>query len=186
VFLTLGITDESKGQQLIQTIAAHMGGQLFSELLLRRPHDGHTIYHLGNPLVFLKPGYVISHQQLILGSDVSLLQHMLDASTGKAHALSDTNAYQDIRKHLRIKGGSITFIDVAIALEKIRDAWLRLGGLMQALTRSGPGVPAVGPISGDPWALLELLRPVRYIGAASQAEAHGVRTEMFVVLEDLK
>jgi hypothetical protein len=186
VFLTLGITDESKGQQLIQTIGAHAGGPLFSELLERLPHAGHTIYHLRNPLLFIKPGYVISRQQLILGSDVNLLQHMLDASTGKTQALSDTNAYREVRKHFRIKGGSITFIDVSMAVEKAQEAWARLGGLIQALTHTAPGDPAVGSMSADPWALLEILRPVRYIGVASQAEAQGVRTEAFVVVEDLK
>jgi hypothetical protein len=39
---------------------------------------------------------------------------------------------------------------------------------------------------GDPWALLELPRPVRYVGMASQAEAQGVRTEAFVAIADLR
>jgi Protein of unknown function (DUF3352) len=186
VFLTFGITDEARGQQLIQRVGAHVGGPRFTEFLLRQPHDGHTIYYLGNPLLLVKPGYVISRQQLVLGSDVSLLQHMLDALTGKTQALSDTNAYQDMRKHFRTKGGSITFIDVTTAVEKIQDAWLRFGGLLQALTPTVGAAPSVGSMAGDPWVFLEMLRPVRYIGAASQAETQGVRTEVFVVLEDLQ
>jgi hypothetical protein len=38
---------------------------------------------------------------------------------------------------------------------------------------------------GDPWALLEMLRPIRYIGVVSQAEAQGVRSETFVAIQDL-
>jgi hypothetical protein len=186
VFLTLGLTDESKGQQLIQSIGAHAGGRLFSDSLQRRPHDGQTIYYLGNPLLFVKPGYVISHQQLVLGSDVSLLQHMLDAASGKTNTLSDTNAYQDVRRHFRIKGGSITFVDVGTAVEKARETWLRLGVLTQALTRLHPGAPAAGSMQGDLWALVEILRPIRYIGVASQAEAQGLRTEAFVAIQDLR
>ena len=186
VFLTLGLTDESRGQQLIQTIVAHAGGPLFLAFLQRQLHDGHSIYYLGHPLLFVNPGYVISRQQLILGSDVSLLQHMLDAATGKTNTLTDTDAYRDIRKHFRIKGGSITFVDVNTGVENVRDAWLRLGGFIQALMRLDTGARAVGSMQGDPWALLELFRPIRYIGMASQAEAQGVRTEAFVAIEDLR
>src|SRR5919112_465871 len=103
--------------------------------LQRRLHDGQTIYYLSNPMFFPNPGYVISRQQLILGSDVSLLQHILDAAAGKTALLTDTNAYRDVRRHFRITGGSITFIDVSTAVEKIRDTWLRLGPLIRALTR---------------------------------------------------
>jgi hypothetical protein len=39
---------------------------------------------------------------------------------------------------------------------------------------------------GEPWVLVELLRPIRYIGVASQAEAQGIRTEAFVAIQDLK
>jgi Protein of unknown function (DUF3352) len=186
MFLTLGLTDESKGQRLIQTIVTHAGGPLVSGFLQRLPHNGHLIHYLGNPLLFVKPGYVISRQQLILGSDVSLLQHMLDAAAGKAKTLTDSTAYQDVRKHLRIKGGSITFVDVPMALEKGRDAWMRFGGVIQALTRVGPEAPAVGSMHADPWALLELLRPIRYLGMASQAETQGVRAEAFVAIQDLR
>jgi hypothetical protein len=63
---------------------------------------------------------------------------------------------------------------------------LRLGGFIQALMRLVTGAPTVGSMQGDPWALLELLRPIRYIGMASQAEAQGVRTEAFVAIEDLR
>jgi hypothetical protein len=63
---------------------------------------------------------------------------------------------------------------------------LQLGGLMQALTHPDPGAPSMGSIPGDPWALLEILRPIHYIGVASQAEAQGVKTEAFVTFEDLK
>jgi len=186
VFLTLGLTDESKGQQLIQAIMAHAGGPLLLESLQRQLHDGHTIYYLGNPLLFVTPGYVISRHQLILGSDLSLLQHMLDAATGKTKTLTDTNAYQDIRKHFRIQGGSITFVDVSTSVESAQEAWLRLGGLIRALTRLDTGASSVGSMQGDPWVLLEMLRPIRYIGMASQAEAQGVRTEAFVTIQDLK
>jgi hypothetical protein len=186
VFLTLGVTDESKAQQLLQTIGTHAGGPMFSTFLQRLPHNGHTIYYLNNPLFFVKPGYMISRQQLILGSDVRLLQHMLDAATGKTKALSETNAYQALRKHFHIKGGSITFIDVTTAVGEAREAWLQLGGLVQALTHPDPGAPSMGSIPGDPWALLEILRPIHYIGVASQAEAQGVKTEAFVTFEDLK
>ena len=65
-------------------------------------------------------------------------------------------------------------------------AWLRLGGFIQALTRLDTGAPDVGSTHGDPWALLELLRPVRYVGMASQAEAQGVRTEAFVAIAELR
>jgi hypothetical protein len=185
VFLTLGLTDESKGQHLIQAIMTHAGGPPLLESLRRQFHDGHTIYYLGHPLLFVNPGYVISHQQLILGSDVSLLQHMLDAATGKAKTLTDTNGYQDIRKHFRLKGGSITFIDVSTSVERAQEAWLRIGGLIQALRQRDPETSPVGSMPGDPWALLELLRPIRYIGMASQAEAQGVRSEAFVTIQDL-
>ena len=36
----------------------------------------------------------------------------------------------------------------------------------------------------DPGALVELLRPLRFIGVASQAEPQGVRTEAFVAIQD--
>jgi hypothetical protein len=185
VFLTLGLSDESKGQQLIQTIGTHAGGPLFAEFLRRQLHDGHTIYYLGNPLLFVKPGYVISRRQLILGSDVALLQHMLDAAAGKAHTLSDTNAYQDIRKHFRTTGGSITFVDVGTTIEKVRETWLRFGVLIQTLAQLNPGDRIAGAIRGDPWTLMEMLRPIRYIGVASQAEAQGMRIEAFVAIRDL-
>jgi hypothetical protein len=32
---------------------------------------------------------------------------------------------------------------------------------------------------------LEVLRPIRYIGVASQAEAQGVRSEAFMAIQDL-
>ncbi|HSF30551.1 MAG TPA: DUF3352 domain-containing protein [Candidatus Tectomicrobia bacterium] len=184
-FLTLGLTDEAKGQQLIQTIGTKAGGPLFSEFLRRQPHDGHTIHYLGHPLLFVKPAYVISRRQLIVGSDVRLLQHMLDGAAGKTQTLSDTHAYQNVRKHFRITGGSITFVDVGTAVEKALEAWLRFGTLIQALTRANPGGLSAGGIAGDPWALAEMLRPIRYIGVASQAEAQGMRIEAFVAIQDL-
>jgi len=184
VFLTLGLTDEAKGQDLIQTVLAHAGGPLF-ESLQRQSHDGHTIYYLGHPLLFVNPGYVISHQQLILGSDVSLLRHMLDAATGKTKTLTDTTGYQDIRRHFHIQGGSMTFIDVSTSVERMQETWLRLGGLIRALTRLDTGATSVGSMTGDPWTLAEILRPIRYIGVASQAEAHGVRSEAFMAIQDL-
>jgi hypothetical protein len=185
VFLTLGLTDEAKGQHLIQTIMAHAGGPLLLDSLQHQSHDGHTIYSLGHPLLFVNPGYVISHQQLILGSDVSLLRHMLDAASGKTTTLTNTTGYQNIRQHFRIQGGSITFIDVSTSVERTQEAWLRLGGMIQALTRLDTGATSDGPMPGDPWTLLEILRPMRYIGVASQAETQGVRSEAFVTIQDL-
>jgi hypothetical protein len=186
VFLTLGLTDESKGLQLIQTIGAHAGGPVFSAFMQRRPYDGHTIYYLANPMLFPNPGYVISRQQLILGSDVSLLQHMLDGASGKTTTLTDTNTYQDVRKHFRITGGSITFIDVSAAVKEARDKWAPLNVLIRSLTRLDHEVPARRPMPVDPGPLVELLRPIRYIGLASQAETQGVRTEVFVAIQDLQ
>jgi hypothetical protein len=186
VFLTLEITDEPKTQQLLQSIGMHADGSTYAELLQRRAHDGHTIYYLNLPFLFIKPGYVISRQQLILGSDVALLQHMLDAAAGRTPALSETVAYREVHQHFRIKSGSLTFIDVTTASEKLRDTWSRLGFLIRALLPVDPGASIAGPMRGDLSALLELLRPIHYIGAASQAESQGVRTEAFIVLEDLK
>jgi hypothetical protein len=186
VFLTLGITDEAKGQQLLQSIGAHAGGPLYTEFLQRRPHDGHTIYYLDNPFLFVKPGYVISRQQLVLASDVGLLHHMLDAAAGKTPTLFETASYRDVRKHFQVTGESLIFVDVTTASEKARDTWSRLGFLIQALLPLGPEGSGARPVQGDLWALLELLRPIHYIGTASQAESQGVRTEVFIVLEDLK
>jgi uncharacterized protein DUF3352 len=184
VFLTLGLTDEAKAQHLMQTVMAHAGGSLL-ESLQRQSHDGQMIYYLGHPLLFVSPGYVISHQQLILASDVSLLRHMLDAATGKTKTLADTTGYQDIRKHFRLQGGSMTFIDVSTSVERMQETWLRLGGLIRALTRLDTGAASIGSMPGDPWTLLEILRPIRYIGVASQAEAQGVRSEAFIAIQDL-
>jgi Protein of unknown function (DUF3352) len=186
VFLTLGITDEAKVQQLLEAIGTHAGGPLYTEFLRRRPYNGHTIYYLDNPFLFVKPGYVISRQQLILASDVELLQHMLDAAAGKTLALFGTQTYRDLRKHFQVTGGSLTFVDMAMASEKARDTWSRLGFLIQALLPVGPGRPDAAARYANLSALLELLRPIRYIGAASQVESQGVRTEAFIVLEDLK
>jgi hypothetical protein len=186
LFLTLGLTDEAKGLQLIQTIGSHAGGPLFSALLQRRLHDGQTIYYLSNPMFFPNPGYVISRQQLILGSDVSLLQHMLDAASGKTTPLTDTNAYRNVRKHFRITGGSITFVDVDTAVKEVRDMWAPLNVWIRALTRLDQEAPPMGSMPADPGALVELLRPLRFIGVASQAEPHGVRTEAFVAIQDLQ
>jgi Protein of unknown function (DUF3352) len=186
VFLTLGITDEARGQQLLQTLGTHAGGPLYTEFLRRRPYNGHTIYYLDNPFLFLKPGYVISRQQLILASDVELLQHMLDAAAGKTPPLFETPTYRDIRKHLQVTGGSLTFVDVATASENARDTWSRLGFLIQALLPAGPWRSDTAAMQGDLPALLELLRPIRYVGAASQAESQGVRTEAFFALEGFK
>jgi hypothetical protein len=44
----------------------------------------------------------------------------------------------------------------------------------------------MGSMPADPGALVELLRPLRFIGVASQAEPHGVRTEAFVAIQDLQ
>jgi hypothetical protein len=44
----------------------------------------------------------------------------------------------------------------------------------------------MGSMPVDPRALVELLRPIRYIGVASQAEPQGVRTETFMAIQDLR
>jgi Protein of unknown function (DUF3352) len=186
VFLTLGLTDEAKGLQLIETIGAHAGGPLFSAFLQSQLHEGHTIYYVDSPLLFVNPGYVVSHQQLILGSDISLLRHMLDAALGKTTPLTDTTGYQEIRKHFRIAGGSLTFIDVRTAVEKARDMWSPLGVLLRALMRLDQEGRTMQSLPGDLRVLLVLLRPLRYIGVASQAEAQGMRTEAFVAIQDLQ
>jgi len=185
LFVTLGLTDASKGQQLMQTIVAHAGGPSLLEFLRRQSYDGQTITYLGHPLLFVTPGYVISHQQLILGSDVSLLRHMLDTASGKTTPLMDTTGYQATRKHFRIQGGSMTFIDVSASVERIQEAWLRFGGVIRALTQLDSGATSGGSTPGDPWALLEILRPLHYVGVASQAEAQGVRSEAFLAIQDL-
>jgi hypothetical protein len=185
LFLTLGLTDEGKGLQLMQTIGSHAGGPLFSAFMQRRLHGGQTIYYLSNPMLFPNPGYVISRQQLILGSDVSLLQHMLDAASGKTAALTDTDAYQDVRKHFRITGGSITFVDVNTAVKEVRATWAPLNAWIQALTRVNQKTIGMGSMLADPGVLVELLRPIRFIGVASQAEPQGVRTEAFVAIHDV-
>ena len=136
-------------------------------------------------MLFPNPGYVISRQQLILGSDVSLLQHMLDAASGKTTPLTDTNAYQDVRKHFRITGGSMTFVDVNTAVKEVRDMWAPLNAWIRALTRLDQESSAMGSMLADPRALMELLRPIRFIGVASQAESQGVRTEAFVAIQDV-
>ena len=92
-------------------------------------------------MLFPNPGYVISRQQLILGSDVSLLQHMLDAASGKSTPLTETNAYQDVRKHFRITGGSITFVDVNTAVK----ASPRHVGAAQHLDASPDAIRSGGP-----------------------------------------
>jgi hypothetical protein len=185
LFLTLGLTDEAKGLQLMQTIGARAGGPLFSAFLQRRLHDGHTIYYLSNPMLFPNPGYMISRRQLVLGSDVSLLQHMLDAASGKMTPLTETKAYRDVRQRFRITGGSVTFVDVNTAVKEVRHMWVPLNAWLQALTRSDRDAPAVGSTLADPWALAELLRPIPFLGVASQAEPQGVRTEVFVALQDV-
>jgi hypothetical protein len=111
---------------------------------------------------------------------------MLDAASGKTTPLTDTNAYQDVRKHFRITGGSITFVDVNMAVKEVRDMWAPLNVWIRALTRLDQEAPAVGSMPADPGVLLELLRPIRFIGVASQAEPQGVRTEAFVAIQDLQ
>jgi hypothetical protein len=184
LFLTLGLTDEARGLQLLQNIGAHAGGPLFAAFMQQRFHDGHTIHYLSNPMLFPNPGYVISRQQLILGSDVSLLQHMLDAASGKTAPLTQTNAYQDVRKHFRITGGSIAFVDVHTAVQQVRDMWAPLNAWRRTLTRSDRHAPGLQRLLADPAALAELLRPIRFIAVASQADPQGVRTEAFVAIED--
>ncbi len=185
-FLTLGITDEARVNQLIQTIGSHVGGPRFQEFLQRKTHDGHELRYVSNPFLPIKPGYVISHNQLILGSDINLLQHMLDAAEGRTNTLADTNTYQEMRKHVRLKGGTMTFVDVTTALAKVGEWRTRLAFLAQVLTHTSPDSPPAELTHADPWTLLELIRPVHYVGAVSQAEVQGVRTEAFIAFEDLK
>jgi hypothetical protein len=185
-FLTLGITDEARVNQLIQTVGGHVGGPQFPEFLQRKTHNGHEICYLGNLFLPIKPGYVIGHNQLLLGSDSSLLQHMLDAAEGRTNTLADANTYQEMRKHVRLKGGTMTFVDVTTALAKAGEWRTRLAFLAQGLTRTSPSAPPADLAHADPWTLLELIRPVHYVGAVSQAEVQGVRTEVFIAFEDLK
>jgi hypothetical protein len=186
LFLTLGVTDETKAHQLVQRIGDHAGGPFFHAFMQRLPHAGDEILYLGNPLLFIKPGYVVSRKQLIVGSDLSLLQHMLDAAQGRVPTLTDTEAYKDWRKHVRLEGGSITFIDVTTLLGKVKEWWIWLRFLTPMMTRFNLQIPAPGLLSADYGMLLELFRPVRYIGAMSHGEAQGVRTETFIALEDLQ
>lgn len=116
---------------------------------------------------------------------VSLLQHMLDAASGQTAALSDTAAYQDVRKHFRITGGSITFVDVNTAVKEVRATWAPLNAWIRALTQVDQKTIGMGSMLADPGALVELLRPIRFIGVASQAESQGVRTEAFVAIHDV-
>jgi hypothetical protein len=111
---------------------------------------------------------------------------MLDAASGKTAALTDTNAYQDVRKHFRITGGSITFVDVSTAVKEARDRWAPLNVLIRALTQFDQEVSTIESMPVDPGAIVELLRPIRYIGLASQAETQGVRTETFIAIQDLR
>ena len=185
-FLTLGITDEARVNQLIQTVGGHVAGPRFPEFLQRKTYNGHEIRYLSNPFLPIKPGYVIGHNQLILGSDSSLLQHMLDAAEGRTNTLADANTYQEMLKHVRLKGGTMTFVDVTTALAKAGEWRTRLAFLAQGLTRASPSSSPADLAHADPWTLLELIRPVHYVGAVSQAEVQGVRTEVFIAFEDLK
>jgi hypothetical protein len=185
-FLTLGITDEARVNQLIQTVGGHVVGPQFPEFLQRKTHHGHEIRYLGNPFLPIKPGYVIGHNQLILGSDSSLLQHMLDAAEGRTNTLADANTYQEMLKHVRLKGGTMTFVDVTTALAKAGEWRTQLAFLAQGLTRASPSSSPADLAHADPWTLLELIRPVHYVGAVSQAEVQGIRTQAFIAFEDLK
>jgi hypothetical protein len=185
-FLTLGITDEARVNQLIQRIGSHVAGPRFPELLQRKTHDGHELRYVSHPFLPVKPGYVISHDQLTLGSDISLLRHTLDAAEGRARSLADTNTYQEMGKHVHLKGGTVTFVDVTTALAKAGEWRTRLAFLAQQLGGPAPGSPPAELAHADPWTLLELIRPVHYVGSVSQVEAQGVRTEAFIALEDVK
>jgi hypothetical protein len=185
-FLTFGVTDEPRARQLVQTVGGNVAGPLFTQFLQRLPHDGQEILYLGHPLLFIKPGYMVRERQLIVGSDVSVLQHMLDAATGRTRALADTNAFQEMRRHIRLKGGSVTFVDLPMILSRVKEWWARIEALAQVLTRGDQSQLLSGAMTVDPWKWLDLLRPIRYVGAVSQGEAQGIRTEVFIALEDLK
>jgi hypothetical protein len=184
LFLTFGVTEETRARQLIQTVGDNVGGPLFTHFLERRPHAGQEISYVANPLLFIKPGYVVSQHQLIVASDVSLLQQMLDAASGQTPALADTKTFQEMRQHIRLNGGSVTFIDMPMILSRVREWWARISMLAQALARREPGEAPSGLRPADPWMLLDLLRPIRYLGAISQGEARGIRTEAFIALQD--
>jgi hypothetical protein len=185
LFLTFGVTDEVRARQLVQTIGDKVAGPLFTQFLERRLHAGLEILYVENPLFFMKPGYVVSQQQLIVGSDVSLLQQMLDVAAGRTRALVDTDAFREMRKHVRLDGGSVTFIDMPMIVDKVKEWWVRISVLAQALTRRQPGTLPSGLQTADPWIMLDLLRSIRYVGAVSRGEAQGIRTEVFMALEDL-
>jgi hypothetical protein len=89
-------------------------------------------------------------------------------------------------KHVRLKGGTMTFVDVTTALAKAGEWRTRLAFLAQGLTRASPSSPPADLAHADPWTLLELIRPVHYMGAVSQAQAQGIRTEAFIAFADLK
>jgi hypothetical protein len=186
LFVRLGVSDEAKARQLIQRIGNYAGGPFFSMFMQRLPYAGDEIWYLGAPLLSIKPGYVISRKQLLVGSDLGLLQHMLNAAQGLAPTLADTQAYKDLRRHFRHEGDSLTFINVTTLLEKAKEWWIRLRFLAQTMTPFNPQIPAPDPLNADHWRLLELLQPIRSVGAMSHGDAQGVRTEMFITLEDLK
>jgi hypothetical protein len=184
VFLTAGVTDERRARQLVLAVGHHVAGPLFSQLLTRLTYDGHELWYVGHPLLFLRPGFVISQRQLIVASEVSLLQQMLDAAQGKTTPLSETAAYREWRRHRRIKGGSVTFIDMPALLARTQKWWTQLSLLAQVLTPLELDRLPAEWADADPRLWLDLLRPIRYIGVASQGEAQGIRTEAFIALED--
>lgn len=186
IFLTFGVTDEPRAHQLVQTVGHHTAGALFTQFLERLPHNGQEILYVGHPLLFIKPGYVISQNQLIIGSDVGLLQHMLDAATGRTRTLADTDAFQAMRQHIRLQGGSVTFIDMTMVLSRVKEWWGRFGALARVLMHNNQSHLPSGARAVDPWRWLALLRPIRYVGAVSQGEAQGIRTEAFIALEDVQ
>jgi hypothetical protein len=186
LFLTFGVSDEARARQLVQTVGNNVGGPLFTQFLERKLHDGQEISYVAAPLLPVQPGYVVSRQQLIVGSDLSLLQHMLDAATGRTPALADTRAFQEMRQHVRLTGGSVTFADVSAMLSRAKEWRARISWLAQILAPRERGDVAMEALGADPWRLLELLRPIRYAGAISRGEAQGIRTEAFIALDDLQ
>jgi len=186
IFLTLGVRDEQKAMQLIQSVGTKTGGPMFTQLFQSAAYDGHDIRSVANPLLPVKPGYVISRKQLIVASDKDLLQHMLDAASGRTPPLVQTDAYRQLFKQFRIKGGSMTFLDLAMALEKAKTWWAQIGFLAKAFGQYDADKMPPQLAGADPWMLTELLRPIRYVASMSQGETQGVRTEALITLEDIK